>query len=218
VIDENARTRIDNWIKRRGNAFISDNDLRKNNWGTCLMHQLYSYGLAINHADFINWYKVKYPAWVKNNLFPNGTTTDLLGRDAFAYHVYDLLFFAKMFHATAMYEGYPAAFDFYKKDVNWGASIEKSVHLWIPFMVDTEKYTHIEFTNTEWKPDLDRGDANKPFSPSGHLYGLDELFEMDYDNLKPVVDKYRGGNIFGTWALTLSSLHWEFGDDENSSK
>lgn len=213
IIDEDSRTKIDNWIKKRGNVFVADNDLRMNNWGTCLMHQLYSYGLAIGHDDFINWYKTKYPTWVKNNLFPNGTTTDLLGRDAFAYHAYDLLFFAKLYHATAMYNGYAAADEFYKRDVNWGASIEKCVHFWTPFMMEPEKYTHIEFTNTEWAPDLQRNDANKPFNPFGHLYAIDELFEMDYDNLKPVIDKYRGGNIFATWPLTISSLRWEFGDN-----
>jgi hypothetical protein len=193
-------------------VFVSDNDLRQNNWGTCLMYQMYMAGLAINEPQYVNWFKSRYPAWVKGNLFPNGTTTDLLGRDAFAYHAYDLSFFGYIFHAMALYEGYTAADEFYERDVNWGASVKKSVHFWMPFMLDPQKYTHIEFTNTEWLSDLDRTDAKKPFNPAGHLYALDVLFEMDY-SLKPVVDALRGGNMYATWPLAFGGMRWEFGDE-----
>jgi hypothetical protein len=175
------------------------------------MYQMYLAGLAINETTYINWFKNRYPAWVKGNMFPNGTTTDLLGRDAFAYHAYDLSFFGDIFHAMAMYEGYAVADEFYTRDVNWGASIKKSVHFWMPFMTDTRKYTHIEFTNTEYSPDLKRNDANQPFNPMGHLYVLDKLFEMD-SALRPAIDALRGNNVFATWALALGSVRWEFGD------
>ena len=83
-----------------------------------LKKKFYHYGLALNDKTVIDYFKNRYPAWVKNNLYPNGTTTDLLGRDAFAYHAYDLLFFARLCHLKAMYEGYEARGRDFKRLVN----------------------------------------------------------------------------------------------------
>ena len=83
---------------------------------------------GIDDKNVVNTYfRNRYSGWVKNNLYANGTTTDLMGRDAFAYHSYDLLFFAEICHGMACYEGYKVADEFYAQDVNWGASIKKSV-------------------------------------------------------------------------------------------
>lgn len=208
VISEGDRTAIDEWVNKRLQVFKNDNDLRINNWGTALLQQFYLYGTVLNDTDALDYFNSNYPEWVKKNLFPNGTTTDLLGRDAFAYHSYDLLFFAQICHIKAIREGYEAADAFYSKDVNWGASIKKSVDFWKPFLLNPEKYTHIEFLHTEYAPDENRGDYNKPYNPAGTIYVVDELYEMDKD-LKRVIEKYREGNEFATWRLGLSALRWK---------
>lgn len=208
VISINDKNDIDKWVADRLQVFKKDNDLRINNWGTALLHQFYLYGTVLGDADALSYFNTNYPEWVKGNLFPNGTTTDLLGRDAFAYHSYDLLFFAKICHLKAILEGYDAADAFYSQDVNWGASIKKSVDFWKPFLLNPEKYTHVEFLNTEYAPDKNRSDYNKTYDPAGTIYVVDELYEMDKD-LKRVIDKYRGGNEFGTWRLGLSALRWK---------
>lgn len=41
VISQADRDEIDGWFRKRINVFIKDNDLRDNNWGTCLMQQFY---------------------------------------------------------------------------------------------------------------------------------------------------------------------------------
>lgn len=211
VISKEHRDKIDGWVKKRADVFVKDNDLRVNNWGTCLLQQYYYYGSALGDQSLINLFRSKYPEWVKGNLYPNGTTTDLLGRDAFAYHSYDLLFFGEICHGMACYEGYEVADAFYAKDVRWGASIKKSVDFWKPYLLDPEKNPHTEFLETEWAPDKSRGDYNKPYSPGGTMYVADELYEMDQDLIR-AVEKYRGGNVFATWRLTLSSLRWYYSD------
>ncbi|WP_224206648.1 alginate lyase family protein [Bacteroides salyersiae] len=214
VISQADRDEIDGWFRKRINVFIKDNDLRDNNWGTCLMQQFYYYGSALNDKNVVNTYfRNRYSGWVKNNLYANGTTTDLMGRDAFAYHSYDLLFFAEICHGMACYEGYKVADEFYAQDVNWGASIKKSVDFWKPYLLDPAKNPHTEFVETEWAPDKKRSDYNKPYSPAGTMYVADELLEMDQDLLR-AVDKYRGGNPFYTWRLTLSNLRWYYGEEE----
>lgn len=207
VINPADRELIDGWIRKRAEVFIKDNDLRVNNWGTCLLYQFYLFGTVLEDEAIVEKFTSSYDQWVKGNLFPNGTTTDLLGRDAFAYHAYDLLFFARLCHLKAMREGYDAAEAFYKKDVQWGASIRKSVNFWKPFLLDTKKYTHLEFVETEYEPDKKRSDYNKAYNPSGTLYVIDELYEVDKE-LKEVLDYYKR-NPDVSLKLGLSALRWQ---------
>lgn len=206
VIDEADREVIDAWVRNRVEVFINSNDLRVNNWGTCLLYQFYMFGTVLEDEAIVDEYKSAYDEWVVGNLFPNGTTTDLLGRDAFAYHAYDLLFFARLCHLTAICEGYEAATEFYTKDVHWGASIKKCVEFWKPFLLYPDKYTHTEFLETENSPDKSRSDYNTVYKPSGTLYVVDELYEIDSD-LKEVLDKYNRTST-SSLKLGLSSLRW----------
>lgn len=214
VIDETSRDIIDGWIKRRIDLYIKDNDLRQNNWGTALLNQFYTAGLALNNDTYINWFESKYDNWVKGNLYPNGAGNDLIGRDAFAYHAYNLLFFGKICHAMAMYEGYEKADQFYSKDINWGASIKKSVDFWKPYILDPIKNPHREFVETEWSGDYSRSDYKQLYSPSGTMYAVDELYEMDKDLIE-TINKYRSGNIFATARLGLGALRWYYLDTED---
>ena len=207
LISDEDRLLIDGWLTKRLNQFEKDNDLRGNNWGTCLLRQYYLYGLVLGETKWINKYKNAYPTWVKANLFPNGTTTDLLARDAFAYHAYDLVFFAKIARLIGLYESYEAADAFYIQDVNGGASVKKSVDFWKPFMLNTSKYKHTEFVETEYGPDKNREDYNKDYDPVSTLYVVDELYEFD-SSLKEIFDKYRNGNELANWRTALSSLRW----------
>lgn len=209
LIDEDSRNIIDGWIRRRIDLYIDDNDFRRNNWGTALLNQIYTAGLALNDANYINWFESRYDNWVKGNLFPNGTGHDLLARDAFAYHAYNLMFFGKLCHAIAMYKGYEAADEFYARDINWGASIKKSVDFWKPFLLDPVKNPHREFVETEWSGDHNRSDYKQIYNPSGTVYAVDELFEFDYSLLE-VIDKYRGGNVFATQRLGLGAMRWYY--------
>lgn len=206
VISEADRTIIDKWVRDRVNVFINSNDLRVNNWGTCMLYQFYLFGTTLGDEDVVSKFTSQYDTWAKGNLYPNGTTTDLLGRDAFAYHAYDLLFFARLCHLKALRDGYDAADEFYAKDVNWGASIKRSVDFWKPFMLDTKKYTHLEFVGTEYSPDKNRSDYNKAYNPSGTLYVVDEVYEMDKD-LSNVLEHF-SRDYSTTLKLGLSHLRW----------
>lgn len=207
IVSPENRQLIDSWMTKRLAQFEKDNDLRGNNWGACLLRQYYLYGLVLNDEKWIGKYETAYPVWVKGNLFPNGTTTDLLARDAFAYHAYDLSFFAKIARLIALYENYEVADQFYTQNVNGGASVKKCVEFWRPFMMNTSKFKHKEFIDTEYEPDKKRGDYNKEYDPSTTQYVVDELYEFDR-SLKEIIDIYRGGNELINWRTTLSALRW----------
>lgn len=211
VIGRADRDQIDGWMRKRTQVLIAGKDLRWNNWGTCLLRQYYIYGLTLGDQALIEQFTTAYSDWVKGNLFPNGATTDLLGRDAFAYHAYDLLFFSRICRLIAIYDGYNKADEFYARDVNWGASIRKSVDFWKPYLLEPERNPHIEFAETDWDGDKSRADYNKPYEPLGTVYAVDELYEWDQD-LKRVINKYRKGELFANWKLGLSSARWYYGE------
>ena len=68
------------------------------------------------------------------------------------------------------------------------------------------KYSHLEFVGTEYEPDKKRSDYNKAYNPSGTLYVIDELYEID-EELKEVLDYYKR-NPDVSLKLGLSSLRW----------
>ena len=80
-----------------------------------------------------------------------------------------------------MYEGsYEAAEAFYKKDVHWGKLLSRNsvvflgnLFCWIQRNILTL------FVGTEYEPDKKRSDYNKAYNPSGTLYVIDELYEID---------------------------------------
>ncbi len=67
-------------------------------------------------------------------------------------------------------------------------------------------HTHLEFVGTEYEPDKKRSDYNKAYNPSGTLYVIDELYEIDKE-LKEVLDYYKR-NPDVSLKLGLSSLRW----------
>lgn len=209
LISADDKAAIDKWVSDRMNVFIGDKDLRQNNWGTCLLYQYYLFGKVLGNDECVKKYETPYPDWVKGNLFPNGTSHDLLARDALHYHTYNLLYFAKICHLKAIYDGYEAADAFYSNDINWGASIKKCVDFCKPFLLNPEKNTHVEYVWTEWEGDSSKPEYKKVFNPASTVYVFDELYEMDYD-LKNIIEKYRG-HEYATWRSGLSALRWKFG-------
>ncbi len=209
MISEEDRTTIDAWVKKRLDVFLDDS-VRDNNWGTALLHQRLLYSYCIGDTETAEEVIETYDNWVHINLYPNGTTEDLLARDAFAYHAYDLLFFAKYGYVLGMYNGFETTDELYTRDVRWGASIKKSVDFFLPFMLNSDKYTHVEFENTEWSGDYTRSDYGKTFNPAGATYPFDELYIFDNEGLSGFLTKYRSGSVYQDWRLFLASLRWSY--------
>ena len=115
--------------------------------------------------------------------------------------------FARLCHLKAMYEGYEAAEAFYKKDVHLGSFYPELVWFsgnlfcWIPRNILT---LNLQVQNIE--PDKKRSDYNKAYNPSGTLYVIDELYEIDKE-LKEVLDYYKR-NPDVSLKLGLSFLRW----------
>ncbi len=168
------RAKVDNWIGARAFAYQSYPP-RVNNWETIRLNLLYYFGYILNDQSVLASAGTAYTTLLNVNLMAGGKSEDLINRDAFAYHAYNLLFYARILRAKSLYEGAAAMQAFKNRKNNINVSLQDLVNYWRPFLIDPANNVHLEFVNTQYAPDKTRSDYNKPYVPSSSMYVLDEL-------------------------------------------
>ncbi|MFV0483602.1 MAG: hypothetical protein ACK5MG_05865 [Bacteroidales bacterium] len=177
-IDDKDRACIDSWIELRADYYKKlelTGNLLVNNWNTVRLNLLFYYAQILDDEMLYNYSISKLKSHIEGNIFENGISHDFVNRDAFTYHGYNMLFYARILKTIALYKGKDVALQMYNYKNSKGGSVKKSVEYWKPYLIDSDNNIHLEFVNTEWEPDKDRTDYNKPYNPSGALYILDEL-------------------------------------------
>jgi len=168
------KTKIDNWLLAKLSIYRNF-PARVNNWETIRLSFLYYLGYMLNSTVTLDYAAGAYTTLLNVNLMAGGKSEDLISRDAFAYHAYNLAFYARIFKAKAYFEGYDAMNTFKNRKNNINVSVQDMMNYWKPFLVDPLNNVHIEFVNTNYAPDKTRTDYNKPFVPSSAVYALEEL-------------------------------------------
>ena len=168
------KTKIDNWLLAKLSVYRNF-PARVNNWETIRLNFLYYLGYMLNSTTTLDYAAGAYTTLLNVNLMAGGKSEDLISRDAFAYHAYNLAFYARIFKAKAYFEGYDAMNTFKNRKNNINVSVQDMMNYWKPFLVDPLNNVHIEFVNTNYAPDKTRTDYNKPFVPSSAVYALEEL-------------------------------------------
>ena len=168
------KTKIDNWLLAKLSIYRNF-PARVNNWETIRLNLLYYLGYMLNSTVTLDYAAVAYTTLLNVNLMAGGKSEDLISRDAFAYHAYNLAFYARIFKAKAYFEGATAMNTFKNRKNNINVSVQDMMNYWKPFLVDPLNNVHIEFVNTNYAPDKTRTDYNKPFVPSSAVYALEEL-------------------------------------------
>lgn len=168
------RTKVDNWISARSSAYQAY-PARVNNWETIRLCLLYFFGYTLNNRSVIDYADNTYNGFLNVNLMAGGKSEDLINRDAFAYHAYNLSFYARILRVKALYEGTSTLSSLKNKKNNINVSVQDMVNYWRPFLIDPANNVHIEFVNTQYEPDKSRSDYNKPYVPSSSVYALEEL-------------------------------------------
>jgi len=165
---------IDNWINAKVTVFRNFAP-RVNNWETIRMNFLYYFGYLLRSTTILDYAAVAYSTLLDVNLMAGGKSEDYIGRDAFAYHAYNLSFFARIFRAKANFEGVEAMNTFKNRKNNINVTVQDMMNFWKPFLIDPSNNVHIEFVHTNYAPDKTRADYNKPYVPSSSVYALEEL-------------------------------------------
>ena len=168
------KTKIDNWLLAKLSIYRNF-PARVNNWETIRLSFLYYLGYMLNSTVTLDYAAGAYTTLLNVNLMAGGKSEDLISRDAFAYHAYNLAFYARVFKAKAYFEGYDAMNTFKNRKNNINVSVQDMMNYWKPFLVDPSNNVHIEFVKTNYAPDKTRTDYNKPFVPSSAVYALEEL-------------------------------------------
>ena len=116
-----------------------------------------------------------YATHINNNFYAEGKSEDLVKRDAFAYHAYNLAYYARILRSKYIYEGPEVYTTFKAKKNNINVSLQDLINYWKPFVIDPANNVHLEFVNTEYAPDKTRSDYNKPYNPQSSNYAYEEL-------------------------------------------
>lgn len=168
------RGKVDNWISARSYAY-QVYPSRVNNWETIRLNLVYYFGYILGNSSTIDYANGAYNTLLDVNLMAGGQSEDVISRDAFAYHAYNLAFYARILRAKALYEGTTTYTAFKNKKNKINVSVQDMVNYWKPFLIDPINNVHIEFVNTNYAPDKTRSDYNKPYVPSSSIYALEEL-------------------------------------------
>jgi len=168
------KTKIDNWLLAKLSVYRNF-PARVNNWETIRLSFLYYLGYMFNSTTTLDYAASAYTTLLNVNLMAGGKSEDLISRDAFAYHAYNLAFYARIFKAKAYFEGYDAMNAFKNRKNKINVSVQDMMNYWKPFLIDPVNNVHIEFVNTNYAPDKTRTDYNKPYVPSSSVYALEEL-------------------------------------------
>jgi hypothetical protein len=168
------RSKVDTWINARALVF-KNFPARVNNWETIRMNYIYYFGFLLDSQNLLDYAAVAYTTLLNVNVMAGGKSEDLISRDAFAYHAYNLSFYARIFKAKAFFEGYDAMNTFKNRKNNINVSVQDMMNYWKPFLIDPANNVHVEFVKTNYAPDKTRTDYNKPYVPSSSIYALEEL-------------------------------------------
>lgn len=169
------KAKVDNWITVRANAY-QVYPARVNNWETIRLNLLYFFGYILENKSTLDYAENAYNTLLNVNLFAGGKSEDLVNRDAFAYHAYNLAFYARILRAKLLFEGAAASLKTFKEKKNTiNVTVQHMVDYWKPFLIDPINNVHIEFVNTNYAPDKTRADYNKPYVPGSSMYVLEEL-------------------------------------------
>lgn len=70
-----------------------------------------------------------------------------------------------------------------------GGSIADAVSFMAPYVMDPANNIHLEFVNTEWAPDKNRGDYNKAFNAAGSSYAFVQMAAIMKDDMYDFLKK-----------------------------
>ena len=132
----------------------------------------------------------------------------MIKRDVFPYHAYDLLFYGKIFRAKYFYEGKAAMTALINKKSFSNSTVSDMVDYWEPFVKDPAKNPHIEFKNTEYAPDKDRKDYNKPYDPATSIYVMEDLL-FAFPHVKTFIQAVNPNNDQSNRKF-FGLIYWDF--------
>lgn len=201
-IDADSKSKIDIWLSNRF-IYYRGLSVRSNNWETIRNALMLNIGYVLARQDYIDKALSDFNTHHNKNYRADGASVDFLGRDGFAYHTYDMNFCAQIARTLYINKGRDEVNKFANhRSTQWvnlrinandtpvlGGSFADGVYFMKPYVMDPANNVHLEFVNTEWAPDKNRGDYNKPYNPGGSRYVFVEVAAIMKDDMLSFIQK-----------------------------
>ncbi|MCW9706076.1 alginate lyase family protein [Fodinibius salsisoli] len=194
ALTNNERKSIDKWLLDQAqyykNGLKLSGKLAINNWNTIRLNILTYISLITENEILYEHAISELKSFIPKNIYADGTSHDFEDRDAFAYHAYNLLFYAKIFKSIKL-SGNISLYD--EPDFS---RVKKAVDFWESYLLEPNENQHIEFLDTKYPPDKERSDYNEPYNPATSIYVLEELMASEsrcinyITTIDPSITKY----------------------------
>jgi hypothetical protein len=206
------RALTDTWMHQIADAEVNSASAKAgrgtaiNNWNSHRIKMITLIAYALHDDSYNNTIATELEKQLNVNLNPDGTTHDLMERDAFHYQTYDIE--PLLSAAIAIYRATGKNYSTWQT-AN-GSSIKKCVDYVMPFM--TGEKTHPEFVNSKVAFDLKRAQNNEKgyapgtlFEPKNgiDMFALAAYFEPGYQS---IIRKATNNGDYLNWRMALNSL------------
>lgn len=211
-VNDDERAIIDTWMHQIADAEVNSASAKAgrgtaiNNWNSHRIKMITLIAYTLHDGSYNGTITTELEKQLNVNLNPDGTTHDLIERDAFHYQTYDLepLLSASIAIYRAGGKNY-----FTWKTTN-GSTIKNCVDYMTPFM--TGEKTHPEFVKSTVAFDLKRAQNNEKGYAPGTLFepknGIDTFalaafFDKDYSK---IIRKAANNNVYLNWRMALNTV------------
>jgi len=195
---------VENWIRSIVRFEMDREHTPNNNWQAKRLKIIGLIGCVLDDATMQEFSVHGFKEYINIAYFADGTSRDLLQRDALHYHVSGIKPCLSVFINLSKFN---PAFDLYTYQGENGGSIKKSMEYVIPY-IKVEK-EHLEWVNTKVELDKKRAEAGlakyqpgMPFDPRKAIPTLEWacFFQRDWYTL---IDT--NGSYTSTWVGLLNS-------------
>jgi hypothetical protein len=211
-IKADERTLIDTWMKSIADAMVNSATAKGNrgtainNWNSHRIKMITLIAYTLHDDSYNSIITQELEKQLNVNLNPDGTTHDLLERDAFHYQTYDLE--PLLSTCIAIYRA--GGKNYFSYQTANGSSIKKCVDYMTPFM--TGEKTHPEFVNSKVAFDLKRAQNNEKGYAPGTLFepknGIETFALAAYfdDGYADIIRKAAHDDNYFNWRLAINKL------------
>ena len=203
---------IDGWMRQIADAEVNSASAKAgrgtaiNNWNSHRIKMITLIAYTLHDDSYNTIITGELEKQLNVNLNPDGTTHDLMERDAFHYQTYDIE--PLLSACIAIYRA--TGKNYFTWQTANGSSIKKCVDYMVPFM--TGEKTHPEFVHSTVSFDLKRAQNNEKgyapgtlFEPKNgiDMFALAGFFDSGYQN---IIRKAANDMLYLNWSMALNSF------------
>jgi hypothetical protein len=171
--DKNERETVEKWMLEIAEKEMHREQTPNNNWEAKRLKIIGTIGCILQNEELKNYSAKGFMKYIETAYFADGTSNDLLTRDALHYHISGLTPCISSFINLSKFDNRFDLFEFVSES---GSSIKKSVEYVLPFA--TGEKQREEWTNSKVQLDKERAAAGFEEYRPGKIFEPQKAFPM----------------------------------------